>query len=461
MSFSIILERFMAKSPIPVMARSLMERTLNAEALDSCFENVAGKTQYTRELLFSTVFGLMSLVVLRTFPAINSAYKSRKEDIPVSITAVYDKLAGIDTNVSAQLVKNTGANLAAIITDLEGENAPLLPGFRVKMLDGNCLEATEHRLKVLRNIAAGPLPGKSLVVYDPALEMAIDVIPCECGHKQERALLSAVRKLVDERDVFVMDRNFCVQSHLTGIEDKNAFFVCRRHKQLPIKAETEKVKIKTTDGSDIFEHYIHIKVDGEEDRVWRCITIKLDKKTRDGDSEISVITNLSAESASAEKIAKLYRDRWLIETMFQELESYLHSEINALGYPKAALFGFCVALVAYNVMAVIKAVMRKVHGEEKIKNEVSGYYIAGEIGRTHEGMSVAISSEDWNEIRGLTNCEFIQLLISLAKNIQLDKYKKSRRGVKKKAPPRIVDKHKPHVSTAKLLAEEKLAKKSP
>jgi len=41
--------------------------------------------------------------------------------------------------------------------------------------------------------------------------------------------------------------------------------------------------------------------------------------------------------------------------MFQELEAHWHSEINTLGYPKAALFGLAVALVAYNVFAVVKA----------------------------------------------------------------------------------------------------------
>ena len=40
----------------------------------------------------------------------------------------------------------------------------------------------------------------------------------------------------------------------------------------------------------------------------------------------------------------MYRKRWTIETMFQELEAHLYFEINTLGYPKADLFGFCVAL---------------------------------------------------------------------------------------------------------------------
>jgi len=78
----------------------------------------------------------------------------------------------------------------------------------VKFLDGNCLEATDHRLKVLRGTRAGALPGKSLVVFDPALGIALDVFPCEEGHAQERSLLSAVADTVQEADLWVMDRNF-------------------------------------------------------------------------------------------------------------------------------------------------------------------------------------------------------------------------------------------------------------
>src|SRR5450759_260392 len=143
--------------------------------------------------------------------------------------------------------------------------------------------------------------------------------------------------------------------------------------------------------------------------------------------------------------------------MFQELEAHLKSELNTLGYPQAALFGFCVALIAYNVLAVIKAALRRVHGEEKIKNEVSGYYIAGEISRTHEGMEIAIEPEEWSEFQTLTQKMFVAALLQLAKNVQLRLYKKHKRDPKKKQPPRISDKNEPHVSTARLLK----AKKSP
>ena len=65
-------------------------------------------------------------------------------------------------------------------------------------------------------------------------------------------------------------------------------------------------------------------------------------------------------------MAQLYHNRWKLETAFQHLEAYFHSEINTLGYPKAALFGFCLALVAYNVLAVVLAALRGVHGEDTV-----------------------------------------------------------------------------------------------
>jgi IS4 transposase len=64
----------------------------------------------------------------------------------------------------------------------------------------------------------------------------------------------------------------------------------------------------------------------------------------------------------ARRVARLYRNRWRVETAFQHLAQDLKSEIKTLGYPRAALFGFCIGLVAYNMLAVLKAALRQVHG---------------------------------------------------------------------------------------------------
>lgn len=133
MAFDAILQRFMDYSPITVMVRALLERVLTTERLNACFEKAA-KQQYTRDLLFSSVFDWMSLVVLKTFPSINAAYKSKKSDVDVSIASVYNKLNGMETQVSSALVHDLSQELGILVTEMQAPCAPLLPGYRVKML---------------------------------------------------------------------------------------------------------------------------------------------------------------------------------------------------------------------------------------------------------------------------------------------------------------------------------------
>jgi hypothetical protein len=327
-----------------------------------------------------------------------------------------------------------------------------LPGYRIKVLDGNCVEATEHRLEVLRETAAGALPGKSLVVYDPALEMTTDVIPCEDGHAQERALLEQVLPMVNERDVWIMDRNFCVRHFLLGIVERGGYFIGREHQGLAWEALGAPRYVGHTETGKVYEQWIQIVDDEGQAHKYRRIRVSLNTPTRDGERELFILTNLAKSVASATRIAELYRKRWTIETMFQELEAHLHSEINTLAYPRAALFGFCVALVAYNVLAVVKAALRTVHGEERIDNEVSGYYLAGNIARTYAGMMIAVGAKQWVIFHAMPLTQFVEVLLQLAANVKLSKFRKHRRGPKKPRPKRNKYPNKPHVSTAKLLA---------
>ena len=101
-----------------------------------------------------------------------------------------------------------------------------------------------------------------------------------------------------------------------------------------------------------------------------------------------MLNNLPAAKANAVVVADLYRDRWLLETAFLHLTKSLNCEINTLGYPKAALFGFCMALAAYNMLAVTRAAMRATWGAEAGDENISTYYLADEIAGIHRGMMI-------------------------------------------------------------------------
>jgi hypothetical protein len=368
--FGGILQVFAEKSPATVIAQGVLERFLNAEKIDDWFENTS-ENQYTRKILFSSILSIMLQVVCRVRSNVHSAYLD--SDVKASRIALYDKLKNIELKTSRELVQYMAGEAAELIREVKASNKAILPGYRIKYLDGNCIEAMEHRIQVLRDTTTGTLPAKPLVIFDPELELAIDVIPCETGYALERSLLTAVLDTVKKNDLIVADRNFCVLSFLFGISLAEGYFAIRQRKSPPYKSLSEMVFIGSTDTGKVYEEKVQFIYDDKELEARRVI-VKLNNPTPGGKSEIAILSNLPEEATDAIKIAEIYRGIWGIETAFQKLEKYLNSELNIIGYPKAALFSFCTALVAFNVYAVVMAAIRGAHPDINLNDEISEHY---------------------------------------------------------------------------------------
>src|SRR5216684_3076838 len=416
-----VFDRFVEKSPISVMVRGLLERVLGAEQLDAWYARTVEK-QYTRTLLFSTVYNLLSQVVFCIQPSLHAAYRHHEDTVGTSVVSVYNKLNGVETHTSAELVRYSATVLRPLIAQVGGGCAPWLPGMRVKIVDGNCIEATEHRLKELRTLQAGALPGKSLVVYEPAAGLVSDVFPCEDGHAQERSLFGAVLQTVQAGDLWMQDRNFCTCAFLCEIDRRGAGFITRQHEGLPFEMLNAFRSVGRSETGRVAEQRVQVWDEQGGAHLFRRIQVKLDEATRDGDRELYILTNLPLRKASAKRVARLYRKRWTLETAFQHMEAYFHSEINTLGYPKAALFGFCLALVAYNMLAVVMAALRSVHGEETIDHDLSLSDVANDIAQTYHGMMIAIPEDAWRVFRRMRPAEMVATLKELAQEVRLEAY---------------------------------------
>ena len=156
-----IFEQFAEESPISVMMRGIVEYAFDAKRLDEIFEETAD-AQYTRELRFSTVADLMSEVVFNISPSVGAAYQANVGQMTVSRKSVYNKLNGIEPQISVALVEDSVTQFAPVIEKLGATLPPLLRGYRIQILDGNHFSATEHRIEELRTIGDAPLPGKAL-----------------------------------------------------------------------------------------------------------------------------------------------------------------------------------------------------------------------------------------------------------------------------------------------------------
>lgn len=456
MVFNEVMDRFVEQSAASVMFRGTLENVVTAELLDAIFVKTA-KRQRSGELLFSSIVDLLAMVATGSRKSVNDAYKAKKEQFTVSVTAVYDKLNGVETEVSRQMVRQTALRMGEVVQRLAPRHPPLLRGYRTKIIDGNHLAATEHRIKELRTLGSGPLPGLALVVLEPDRMLISDVFPCEDGHAQERSLLPQVLATVEADDLWIADRNFCTTGFLYGVATHHAAFLIRQHAQtLHYELLGTRRKIGRCPTGILYEQRMRL-TDGKG---WsmevRRITIELKHATRDGETEIHLLTNLPSKAANARSIADLYLRRWTVEKAFNELDQALNGEIKTLGYPGAALLSFCVALLAYNVISVVKSALAAVHPTEARRESISGYYLAGEVAAAYHGMMIAVPPAEWTKHFALLNpAELARLLKTLAANVRPDRFRKNVRGPKKPRPKRSSAKRHPHVSTARILATRK------
>jgi len=339
-----IFAPFVKERPICVMARAVLERLLDAPRLDALFARTA-QQQYTRELLFSSLVQLMSEVVLGGPPPVHAASQANKATIGVSTTALYNKLDRVETGVAAALVRDSAELAEPVVKALQASHPRWVPGYQIKVLDGNHLSATAHRLKELRGTWAAPLPGQALVVLDQQRMLITDVFLHEDGHAQERRLIAQVLQHVREDQLWIEDRNFCTLGLMFGMARRGAAFVVRQPGQFSGELRGRARRQGTARSGPVDEQPRLVRdPDSGETRRVRRITIKLQEPTRAGAPVLHMLSNVPLPRASAAPLARLYGKRWSSATAFWESTTTLSCEITTWGYPKAALLTVCLAL---------------------------------------------------------------------------------------------------------------------
>jgi len=349
-----------------------------------------------KQLLFSQVVAVMASVVTRTHSSVHSAYLAMKDRLGVSPAALYETLNHTEPEVAAVMVRKTAADAAKVI-----------------------------------------------------------LVPCEDGHSQERELLGRLRK----RIVIVADRNFCTTKFLFGLATREAFFVIRQHgSTLTWKLRGKRRRVGRIASGTVYEQGMELR-SGDATLSIRRVTLCLNHPTESGDTAIQILTNLSAEQATGSQVAETYGTRWTVEGAFQTLTDVLRCEVETLGYPRAALFRFATAVLAYNTYAVVNAALRASHGSELIGETLSDYHLLEDVAATYVGMDIAVPDECWEPYRSMPARSFAKSLKEWAHRVKLSRYPKQKRGPKKPRPERKSGRRNHHISTARVLAERK--KRSP
>lgn len=270
-----VVERCAEQSPVTVMARLALQRALEPAWIDALFERERG-AQYRRELLFSTTVELMSVVAVGLRPSVHAAAKACK-DLPVSVQSLYDKIKGTAPSMVRALVQGSAARLGEVLAPMLKDRSPSVPGYRLRIVDGNHLPASEKRLKPLRGFRGAALPGQSLVVYDPDLDMVVDLVPCEDGHAQERTLMSSLQKQAQQADLWIADRNFSTRGILSGWNSRGSSFIVREHGRTPSPLALDDARYwGRIETGTVYEQAVAIEDEAGlhcDCAVWKCVWI--------------------------------------------------------------------------------------------------------------------------------------------------------------------------------------------
>ena len=456
-TISVALVQHAQAVPLGVMVRGTMEWLLDEPTLELLFQTHA-PDHYTRELTISALVGLLIQVSVGSSGSVFAAYKADQASndpiITASAAALYGKLGRLPPAVSEAVVRYSAGRCSQLLDLTPRVQAEPLAGYRLRILDGNVLAGTDHRLTPLRRWLNACLPGKSLVVYEPGVGLVTDVVLCEDAYSQERALLRQILPRLVAKDLLIADRNFCTRRYVFGVDRQQAFVIVRQHKKnLPCVPVSELSLCGQTKTGKVYEQSVQVTDEATGETLeLRRIEVRLFEKTRDGERTLALLSNLP-EKVSALTIAQLYLERWTIETHFQFLTQALHCELPGLGKPQAALFGFAMALVAGNALAVVRGAIRAVHGREA-EGELSGYYLADEIGHDYRTLMKYLPAEQWAGWRELVPVSMSRLLLSVAQQVNLKALTKSKRGPKK--PPTVkpvYSKEHKHFSTCRLLKD--------
>ena len=449
MSGKAVLNRFIEKNPLAVMTRTIIGRVIG-EDFDIVFEENRSR-QYDGTMKFSTVAMSMAEIALGTVENRNQAYSKYKEELQTSVVAYYGKLNRIEPSISEAVVRYSATQASGLLAELDFQPWELLPGYRCFSIDGNHLQKTEKRLKETRGLCAAPLPGTIVARFDHQTQMFDQAYLLEDAHAQESSVLDRVLEDLAERDLVIADRHFCIVEFLLDIGARRGCFLIRQHGRLKGQLLGKRKRIGRIDSGEVYEQAMEIR-DRDRDRilVLRRVTVSLKEATRDGDTELHLLSNVPVADASACQLAEIYRERWEIENAFYVLTMTLNCEMKSNCYPRCALFQFCMAMVAYNCRQVLFAALYAEHDQEDV-DQMSQYQVSIDTVKPMEGMVTAINEEEWNCLTPQSQSGIANFLRRVSRRVNVKSYRKSVRGPKKPKLPRKRCKSGTHVSTAKLL----------
>ena len=384
----------LARLPLAEAVWTLLRHVADDDFLAELFDRHRG-TGSEQKVTFSVLVRLVAdALTVYAGSGRKSFHQAREAGwLQATDEAVYGKLRRVRPELSQALLRDTAQRLRQVLPPGSDQSVPpALRGYRVLVVDGKKLKSLPKLLKPLRPVRGKLFGGKVLVglLLNEGLVVAMHATPE--GEANDAPLLPGLLEQCaahcSGRLLYVADRQFCDLKIPHRIAAAGQNFVIRFTRKMKFYPEQEQF-FQDAQGRPVRDALGWLGRPRDPRRRYvRQITL-----TRDGDEDVTLITNLlDGAAAPAEQVLELYLARWSIERVFQQVTEVFQLQAFLGASPQAAIFQFALCTLLYNVMQVLRATIA--HLEQRPAESLSAEMLFRDVCDQLSAATLLLSPED-------------------------------------------------------------------
>ena len=387
MSMGAFERELMRRSPLAACVLEVSEYLFDERLLASLWERHRGRC-YQDVLGFEPFLRLTRDALVHHGGSAHQLFVNlrRRDAEPVDQSNFYRKLARTPVGLSRALLRECTGRLRELMPDGASAELPgCFDGLEVVVGDGKKIKNAAKRLAPTRGYSGKLIGAKALVAMDLRSGMAVAMSDSLDGLANDvplvPALMDQLRGLITRRPILsVWDRQFDDVRTMRRLclREGDAFVVRLNQTRVPFAVESAAAAAATADarGRAVRDE---VGILGRGANALRVRRITLSRQA-EGEQDVVLLTNLLDRHAfPAADVLALYRLRWGIEQMFQQVtETFALDHLIGSG-PKAVLFQFAYCLLLYNLVQLVKAYVAE--DGRVLAGAVSTFYLFQDIRR--------------------------------------------------------------------------------
>jgi hypothetical protein len=335
--------------------------------LSDLFERHRGRS-YRGVLSFESIVGLVGDALLEHGGSGRRAIQQaeRQDALEVSMEAVYAKLRRVPQTLSHGFLAEGTQRLRSVRAATPDAVPASLRDFEVLAVDGKKIKHAAKRLVAARKFRGSVLGGKTLVALCLRTQLAVAMSSHPDGETNDPPLvpdlLRQVRTVLPRTRLYVLDRQFCDLKLPKLLTQDGDHFLVRYHQKVTLTPDSQQPPKTGKDrhGREFTDQWGWLGRPDHKGRLYvRCIHLK-----RPGEKEdLIVITDLLDRDAyPADDLLELYRQRWGIERVFQQITEVFHLRHLIASTPEGTIFQCAFCLLLYNLLQVQRSHLADVRG---------------------------------------------------------------------------------------------------